>query len=59
MADFIEALKTFANAIIDGVSNYVHSDLAFVINTEFSEMIKYCTDETVLITRNVLDIFGR
>ena len=51
MADFIEALKTFANAIIDGVSNYVHSDLAFVINTEFSEMIKYCTDETVLITR--------
>ena len=59
MADFIEALKTFLNAVIDGISNYVHSDIAFVIDTQLAEMVKYCTDETVLLIRNILDIFGR
>lgn len=59
MAEFIEALEAFINAVIDGISNYVHSDIAFVIDTQLAEMVKYCTDETVLIIRNILDIFGR
>lgn len=59
MAEFWEAVRQFINALIDGISNYVHSDLAFVIDTELAEMVKYTTDETVLIIRNILDIFGR
>lgn len=59
MAEFIEALKAFANAVIDGVSNYVHNDLAFVINTEIAEATKYLTDTAVVIIRDFLDVFGR
>ena len=59
MAEFWEAVLAFLNAVIDAISNYVHSDLAFVVDTELAEMVKYCTDETVLIVRNILDIFGR
>lgn len=59
MAEFWEAVKEFLNAVINGISNYVHSDLAFVINTELAEMVKAVTDDTVLIVRNIMDIFGR
>lgn len=59
MADFWAAVLAFLNAVIDAVSNYVHSDLAFVINTELANLVKDCTDETVIIIRDILDIFGR
>lgn len=59
MSDFWAAIIGFLNALIDTLSNYVHNDIAFVINTEFAEMVKYCTDETVVIIREILDIFGR
>ena len=59
MADFLEAVKAFCDAVINAISNYVHSDLAFLIDTELADMVKYVTDETVLIVRNILDIFGR
>jgi hypothetical protein len=59
MSDFWAAVLAFLNAVIDGISDYVHSDLAFVINTELADFVKFATDETVLIVRNILDIFGR
>ena len=59
MAEFIEAIKGFINALIDSLSVYVHSDTAFVVDTQVAEMLKYCSDEAVNIIREVLDIFGR
>ena len=59
MSDFIEAIKAFVNALIDSLSTYVHSDTAFVIDTQLAELLKYSSDEFVRITREVLDIFGR
>ncbi|MBQ9599824.1 MAG: hypothetical protein IJR33_08475 [Clostridia bacterium] len=59
MSDFIEALKNFINAVIDTVSTYVHSGTAFIIDSQLAELVKFCSDETVNIIREVLDIFGR
>ena len=59
MSDFIEALKEFANAVINTVSTYVHSDWSYVINTNVAEAVKYVSDTAVTITREFLDAFGR
>lgn len=59
MADFLEALKEFLNALINGISNYVNSPLAFVVNSELATLLKETTDEVVIIIRDVLAIFGR
>lgn len=59
MSDFIEALKEFANAVINTISTYAHSDWAYVINTNVAEAVKYVSDTAVTITREFLDIFGR
>ena len=59
MANFWQDIVAVFNAIIETTSNYVHNDLAFVIDTELARMVKYCTDETVIIIRDILDIFGR
>jgi hypothetical protein len=59
MSNFIDAVIGFLNAVIDSISTYVHSDTAFVIDTQLAELLKYGSDEFVRITREVLDIFGR
>lgn len=59
MADFWAAVIAFCNSCIDVISDYVHSALAFEVNTELANMVKDCTDELVIIIRDILDIFGR
>lgn len=59
MSNFIDAVIGFLNAVIDSISTYVHSDTAFVIDTQLAEMLKYCSDEAVRLIREVLDIYGR
>jgi len=59
MSNFIDAVIGFINAVIDTVSNYVHSDIAYVIDTNIAEAVKYISDSAVTITREFLDIFGR
>ena len=59
MADFLEALKELCNLIITDISIYVHSDLAYVIDTNIADAVKYLLDSAVTITREFLDIFGR
>lgn len=59
MSNFMDALVGFINAVIDTVSNYVHSDISYVINTNVAEAVKYISDSAVTITREFLDIYGR
>lgn len=59
MSDIIAALVNFFNVIIDNISTYVHSDIAYVIDTNIAEAVKYISDSAVTITRDFLDIFGR
>lgn len=59
MSDFIDAVVAFFNAVIDTVSTYVHSDIAYVIDTNIAGAVKYISDSAVTITREFLDIFGR
>lgn len=54
-----EAIVNLFNTIIDGISTYVHSPNALVIDTRLAELVKYCSDAAVVITRDFLDIFGR
>ena len=59
MAELLEAIKAFVDAIINGISTYVHSDTAFIIDTQLAELVKVTTDEAVKMMRELLDIFGR
>lgn len=59
MANFIEALKDFFNAVIDTISVYVHSPIAIDIDTDLAVMVKEITDNCVYMIKDIMDIFGR
>ena len=55
---WVEIVLCF-NAIINAISTYVHSTLAFEINTYIAAAFKELADYTVYIIRDILDVFGR
>lgn len=57
--EFWEAIVECVNAIINGISTYVHSPEAIIIDTRLADLVKYCSDQSVYIIRDFLDVFGR
>lgn len=59
MQEFWAEFIAFINAVIDGISTYVHSPIAIEINTDIAVMFKELADYCVYIIRDIMDIFGR